>query len=265
MRKTITIFRVPLLITAMTAGLWAQPAPGKPLTNADLQSMAAAGLPESTILLAIQTAAYRGQADLDASPAALTVLKVAGATERVLNAVLWAEPIGAAAKQAQQREQEEQRAVPDLPQLGGVYFKSSSGWVSLSDYMFWTPFYSGANWMHGGHTYSIPLENGHAGLQIAEARPAFYLRGPSSTEGWRLIRLTTHNDQRLLRMVSSREFGQGDRIADNQLRNLQMMHVAGNIFSLRPEAGLEAGEYVLCAPVPGGPGLNVCYSFAIRR
>src|SRR5579884_2368032 len=98
----------------------------KPLTNSDIQSMLAAGLPESTILLRIETAAFRGLVDMDASPAALAALKQSGAGERVLNDVIWAEPFGAAWKQ----KQAEDRAVPDLPARAGVYYKSPSGWVT---------------------------------------------------------------------------------------------------------------------------------------
>lgn len=54
------------------------------ITNADIISMAKAGIGEQTIILTIQ----RGPAKLDASPQALIVLKKAGLSDQVLNAVL---------------------------------------------------------------------------------------------------------------------------------------------------------------------------------
>src|SRR6516165_1108303 len=110
--RTLT---VALLAVGVTAGLWAQ-TPDEPLTNGEIESMLAAALPESTILLKIENAAYSGLVDVDTSAAALVALKQKGATEKELNAVLWAEPFGAARK----RKEEEDRAVPDLPGRAGV-------------------------------------------------------------------------------------------------------------------------------------------------
>ena len=103
-----------LPVVALAAGLWAQTA-DKPLTNAEIDSMLGAGLPESTIVMKIQTAATRGFVDLDASSSALIDLKQRGASEPVLNAVVWAEPFGARRK----RQLEEDRAVPGLPGAAG--------------------------------------------------------------------------------------------------------------------------------------------------
>jgi hypothetical protein len=78
----------------LAAGLLTQTGDNR-LTNAEIESMLMAGLPESTIQMKIEAAALRGLVDLDASSNALIALKQKGATERVLNAVVWAEPFGA--------------------------------------------------------------------------------------------------------------------------------------------------------------------------
>src|SRR5215475_11447121 len=104
------LFRALLPAVAVAAGLLGQPA-DKPLTNSEIESMLAAGLPESTILMKIQAAAFRGLVDLDASSNALINLKQKGASEQVLDAVVYAEPFGAALKQ----KQAENSAVGGLP------------------------------------------------------------------------------------------------------------------------------------------------------
>src|SRR5262249_8572491 len=126
--------RVVLLAVAAVSAQTAD----KALTNSEIASMLAYGVPESTILLKIETAAYRGLVNLDASSAALIGLKQTGASERVLNAVMWAEPFGATLK----RQQEEDRAAPGLPNSSGVYYRATSGWAVLPSSLIWPPFYS---------------------------------------------------------------------------------------------------------------------------
>jgi hypothetical protein len=249
-----------LPVATVVVGLSAQTA-DKPLTNGEIGSMLAAGLAESTIVLKIETAAFRGLVDLDASSTGLIALKQRGASEQVLNAVMWAEPFGVGLKQ----QQEEDRAVPGLPGSAGVYYRAPSGWVTLRSFLLWPPFYSGWSLYSGrGHEYNVPLGGSHASLQIAEPQPAFYLQTPASGV-WRIIRLASRDDQRLLRLVSSGEFAARDRFPASGSHDSQIARVAGEVFTLRPVAPLEAGEYVLCSAVPGGPNLNVCYSFGIQR
>ena len=83
--------RVTLPVMTVAAGLWAQTA-NKPLTNAEIESMVVAGVPESTIVMKIQAAVFGGFAALDASSSAVIALKQKGASEAVLDAVVWAEP-----------------------------------------------------------------------------------------------------------------------------------------------------------------------------
>lgn len=62
----------------------------KPLTNADVVAMMQAGLPESTVILAIQ----KGSTNFDTSPQALIQLKNQGVSPKVMDAML--QPAGAA-------------------------------------------------------------------------------------------------------------------------------------------------------------------------
>jgi hypothetical protein len=253
------VLRALMTVAAVAAGLWAQSA-DKPLTNGEIESMLVAGLPENTILLKIGAAAVRGLVDLEASSTGLIALKQKGASEKVLNAVIWAEPFGAALK----RLLDEDRAAPGLPRSSGVYYRAPSGWITMRSLMFWLPFYSASNFLSGRrHDYNVPLGGSHADLQTAERQPAFYLREPAS-RAWRLVRLASRDDKRLLRFVAG-GFARVDRFAANEMREIQISHVAGEVFMLRPAAPLDSGEYALCSSVPGAANLNVCYSFSIPR
>jgi hypothetical protein len=257
------LFRTLLPVVAVTAALLGQTA-DKPLTNSEIESMLAAGLPESTILMKIQAAAFRGLVDVDASSNALIALKQKGASEQVLDAVVWAEPFGAALKQ----EQAENGAVPGLPGSAGVYYTNGSGWVRLRYSLLWPPLYSGySGWnapFRRSHEFNVPLGGGHADLQIREPQPAFYLRQPAS-ETWQIVRVTLHDDRRLIRFVSSGEFAARDRFPASEARQVRITRLAGDVFRVQPVAPLESGEFALCGMVPGATNLNVCYGFGVQR
>jgi hypothetical protein len=266
--RTLKFF---LLAAAAVVGLRAQTA-DLPLTNAAIESMLTGGLPESTIILSIQKAAYFGLVDLDASNGALLRLKEKGASEQILNAVVWAEPFGAALKEAQaameqavEQRKAEDRAAPGLPDRSGVYFRGPSGWVRLSSAVFWLPLYSGEAWMRGSPRYFVPLGKGHSEHQLTEALPNFYVRTPISSEPWQIVHATLRKDQRELWLISDPGLDRTDGIPASQVLDVRMAHLAGSIFTLRPNVQLEPGEYALCTSVPGGPDLDLCYSFGIGR
>ena len=252
------LLRVLVPVVSITAGLWGQTA-DKPLTNSDIESMLAAGLPESTILMKIQAAAYRGLVDLDASSNALITLKQKGASETVL-----AEPFGAPLKQMQA----ENGMAPGLPPTGGLYYTSGSGWVRLRSFLLWPAAYSGyLGWgapFRRGREFTVPLEGSQADLQIREARPAFYLRQPAS-ESWQIVRVTFEDDRRSIRFVNSGEFAARDQFPVNEVRKVQITRVSGEVFRLQPAAPLESGEYALCSVSLSGPNVNVCYGFSVKR
>ncbi len=261
------IWRVPLLIAAVAAGLWAQSAE-KPLTNEDVEAMLASGLPESTILMKIQIAASQGMVDFSTSPGALVALKVAGATEKVLNAVEWAEPFSGAwraAVAAGQILQAENQAVPGLPEPAGVYFKGASGWDGLSSFTFWAPLYADTAWMHGAREYSVPVPAGQGEVRIPDAQPTFYLRQPTTGARWRIVTVSSHHDRRWLRLDRTGDWDQAESAPAIPEPGVQVTHLVGGIFEVRPTAALTPGDYELCTSVAGGPGLNLCYAFATGR
>jgi len=79
MRRTLPL----LLLSLLSLSPAAQTAK-QPLTNADIVEMAKQGVPESTMLLAIET----GPTKFDVSPQGLVILHAAGVPEPVLNQML---------------------------------------------------------------------------------------------------------------------------------------------------------------------------------
>ena len=245
-----------LAVAALAAAILAQTV-DKPLTNREIGSMLTSGLPESTILLKIETAAYYGLVNLDASSAALAALKQGGASEQVLNAVMWAEPFGAALK----IYQEENRAAPGLPSSNGVYYRAPSGWVVLPSSPVWPPFYS---FSLGSRGYDVPLGGSHADLQIGGQKVGFYLRKPSSLN-WRIVRLTSRGDERLLRFVSRGHLISVDAFEADRTYQVQITRVASDIFTVLPISPLQPGEYALCTTVPGAANVYACHGFGIQH
>ncbi|HEX8354091.1 MAG TPA: hypothetical protein VF611_14380 [Pyrinomonadaceae bacterium] len=83
------------------------------LTNADIIDMIKAGLPESTIILAIQ----KGPANLDTSAQALIQLKKQGATQRILDAILQGQAGTAATEARTANPAQPGRATPPQGEL----------------------------------------------------------------------------------------------------------------------------------------------------
>ena len=250
--------QVILPVVTVAAGLWAQTA-NKPLTNVDIESMLVAGVPESTIVMKIQAAVSGGFAALDASSTAVIALKQKGASEAVLDAVVWAEPFDVRTKQ----QQEVDRAAPGLPNSAGIYYRGPSGWARLRSFLVWPG--SSPKWnlsIRRVHTYNVPVSGGHAEAQVRDRQPSFYLRELAS-DGWQVVRLGVGGDRRFVQLISRAEFPFTDRFASSG--KLQIMRIAGDVFKLQPVAPLESGEYALCNGVGGGPSSSVCYGFGVQR
>ena len=263
------------LTVALSMVLWAQPEGqvlpdqplGEPLTNVQIETMVVNGIPDSTILLKIQIAVDRGMVNLDDSGTALGVLKAKGASERVLNAVVWAAPFSTVwlkRKAEAVVQQAEQKAAPGLPRAAGAYFQTSSGWARLPSFVFWTPFYSGWAWMNGDHEYSIPISSYDREVEISGSKPTFYVRQSRAGQEWDIALVTSQKNRRELQMVSPVGQGKMAAIPAKQQHLVTLTPVVGDIFTLRPTQALLRGEYVLCTGVPGGPGLDVCYKFTVQ-
>lgn len=102
--------------------------PERSLTNADVIEMLKAGLPESTIILAIQ----KGSSNLDTSAQALIQLKRHGATQKILDAVLRAETPSSGSRQDSDNpvgQNQEQMSGEEIPR--GVILIDGSQRIQL--------------------------------------------------------------------------------------------------------------------------------------
>jgi hypothetical protein len=236
--------------------------PEKPLNNADVANMTKAGLPETTIILAIQLASQRESTNFDTSAGALIELKRQGATEKILNAVLWAQPLGS----VPEPKSRELSAAPGLPAQPGVYYRSSSGWIAAPSFLLWPPLMAPWDVAIGfaRKDYSITLPGLYAQLQVAEPKPVFYLRESQSGAAGQLLQLATRKDHRELRLTAGDIFTTEVGYRPSDLQDVEFEALAPNVFTVRPKSALGTGEYLFCTPVPGGHRLSLCSEFGIN-
>src|ERR1044072_1533793 len=121
----ILTFFLCLLVISVTAAQEAK----KPLINADVIEMTKAGLPERTIVLAIQ----KGPTSFDTSPQALIQLKNQGFSPAVLDAMLQAGSAGASSSQTAPATRQNNNlnplaagSNPPVSSAGGVYLIDGS-------------------------------------------------------------------------------------------------------------------------------------------
>jgi hypothetical protein len=236
----------------------------KPFNNTDIANMLKAGLPEGTVVLAVQRAIARGNNDFDASLQGLVGLKNAGATEPILNFVLTAPTI---------QRYEPSTTVPGLPVSRGLYFQSTAGWSALDPVVLFPDIEarSKANWSVLGawdrarenRRYVVPGRQARA--QVAGPRPAFYLRAQRPERGWSVVRLTPQTDHRELIATIPDVFAREPRMtfASGAPVALDPATTADDVVTLRPTADLAAGEYLVFKFVSGQPWLIEGYAFEV--
>jgi hypothetical protein len=255
--------RVNLTFLLVCAALPAQVAE-KPLSNTDVANMLKAGLPEGTVVLAIERAIARGDTDFDPSLDGLVELKKAGATEPILNFVLTAPTI---------HRYEPSTTVPGLPVSHGLYFQSTAGWGALDSVVIFPEVdtHWKANWkVLGGsdrarenRRYIVPGRQ--ARVHVTGPRPALYLRGQRPEAGWSVVRLTQETDRRELVATIPDLFAREPRMtfASGSPIALDPANTANDVITLRPAADLTPGEYLVFKFVSGQPWLIEGYAFEV--
>jgi hypothetical protein len=218
------------------------------ITNEDVLSMIRAGVPDSTVVATIGTAARRGEAQLDTSPAGLIALRRGGASELVLNAM-----------------------ISIRTSVAGGYMSSeprgvSIGGAELAPFLLWQRI----------HTHSlVPLVGRRAprvdvsGVRgvAAGAQPVFDVRGYRVDEGWQLVRFDRRDGRATLRLrsKSGSDFLTNAVFDDRDVRPLEVIRAGSGRFQLRAASALDGGEYALCTQVPMGGWMRACYPFAVSR
>ena len=252
-RLAIAICGWSIVLAAQSVPLTQEP-PERPAANPEIIRMLRAGLPESTILSEIEILAGRGST-YDISPAALTELKQSGASEKILNSVVWAEM--------------EIVPVVAVPQPRGVFYRSGTNMMPLGSFLFfeemrprWT------TWpLYKPDGKNIAVNASPAVLQVTEGSPTIYVQGFATDAGWQLVKITRGQDYRELHVKTKHAFND-DFFSDSvfprsELRPLTVAP-AGENYTVRPATPLEAGVYALCSQLPGGIGfMRACYEFQV--
>lgn len=256
--------RANLMLLILCAAMPAQ-VTEKPLTNTAIANMLRGGLPEGTVVLAIQRAIAYGNTDFDASTQALIDLKNAGATEPVLNFILTAPTI---------QRYEPSTIVTGLPVPHGLYFQSTRGWSSLDPVVlfpdvearFKTNWKVLGSWDHARENRLYVVPGRQARIHVAGPRPALYLRARRPERGWEVVRLTPQADHRELiatipdvfANIPRLKFSSGAPVA------LDTAATADDVVTLRPIADLAPGEYLVFRFDSAQPWLIEGYTFEVE-
>jgi hypothetical protein len=255
--------RANLLVLFICAAMPAQVIE-KPLSNADIVNMIKAGLPEGTVVLAIQRAIARGNTDFDPSLAGLVDLKKAGATEPILNFVL--------AAPAVQRYQPS-TAVAGLPVPRGLYFQSTAGFHAVDPVILFpevaarskTNWKALGSWDRARENRRYVLPGLRARTQVLGPRPTLYLRSQHPGAGWSIVRLSAQTDHRELVGTISDVFAREPRLifASGAPVPVDPSATADDVVTLRPTADLAPGEYLIFRFVVDQPWLIEGYAFEV--
>lgn len=239
-------FRVLCLLLLCVASAFAQQ--GKPVTNQDVIDMIKAGLPESTIVLAIQ----KGPCQFDTSPMALVALKKAGATDKILDTVVKPDSAGAAPAQPAQPAANTAEPAREI----GVYLKKGGDWVQVPPEI--------VNWKTGGTLKSIATAgvvkkdlngniDGPSSKTSLKAPVELLIVTPEGVapEEYQLLRLRLNKDFREFRSVTGGILNQRSG-AMRDLVPFETKKVATRNYVLVVPASLGSGQYGLLPPGAGG-------------
>jgi hypothetical protein len=224
-------------------------------TNTDVVTMIRAGVPESTMLNEIEHVAQMGQAKFDISPRAIIDLRRQGASEEVLNAIIWVET--------------EVAAVLRRPEVRAIVYRSANRETQLSAFVLWPPV--APHWevwpffLQTG--YRIPLRPAMRPVRIAQSNPSLLVQGFSPDANWELVRVRAHNGGNDLRLkkkgVWGSDFFRDDVFRADDLQPLRLADAGGGSFSITPATALAAGHYVLCGEAMERAIMRFCYPFEI--
>jgi hypothetical protein len=218
-----------------------------PLTTADVIKMVKAGLPESTIVLAIN----QSPAQFDVSPDSLIRLKAAGVSPKILEAMLLAssgkQPVPSATTSLSPPSI---TGIPSVPVASGVYYQKDKEWIKLEEapkpelksrgmkkMILTTGFLGGdAAEVYRGRT---------APIQIPESKPVFYIKGISSTgRDIQLVRLEQKEASREIQNTSGTLFNKRTGYRKGDIREVTVTKGDDHVL-VAPTAALSAGEYLL--------------------
>ncbi len=155
-----------------------------------------------------------------------------------------------------------------IPAPRGIYYHAASGWAVLSSTVL-MPFDAGkplaleilnVGWRHA----IAELPGSHSLIQIGnDARPTFYLHGMSPVSMY-LVRARPKADYRELRMPIGGNFREWAHFRSEDVTDVAIQGVNGDVVAIQPAADLKPGEYALALGVqPGDQWIRLGFDFGI--
>jgi hypothetical protein len=142
-------------------------------------------------------------------------------------------------------QQPNQAAVAGLPRGKGVFYNTPGGWASIPWNVLW-PYPHGevqSFFNLGRQTYNAEMPGLHAGFQVSDPRPMFYVRGWLTPQ---LVQLGTKHDFRTVRMESGGGILEPrGAFPERSLIDVDIATAAVGVISFRPHANLMPGEYMI--------------------
>ncbi len=222
--------------------------------NREIMNMLQANVPESTIVSEIEILAERGST-FDISPAAIVAMQRQGATERVLNTVVWAQ----------------MTIVPgvSIPTPRGVFYRKGSTATELRSFELWPEL--GPRWstwpFYTPEGKTVALAADAYIVQVTESTPTLYVQGLAASAGWQLVKIGRAADHRevplKVKHAFSRDFFSDAMFQRDELRPVTLATDGAGATTVRPASPLQPGAYALCGGAPTNGWLRTCYEFQI--
>jgi hypothetical protein len=246
-----------LLVVLLALAIAAGNAQTKPLTNDDIVQMTKAGFDEQTIVKAITA----NKPDFDTSAQGLLVLKNAGVTKPVLDAILDRENNKAGAAASSGNAEIAPEPVPGLPREPGAYYKGASGWVRLQNAPSPETKTKGifmANIVPGSSMKFVSVYRGKEGsIEVSERMPTFYVRDLAK---WGrdvdIVQLEVKKNTREVRGASMSMFSMKN--GPEHVADAVVSQLSEHVVRITPKSNLKNGEYLL------GVGDGHIYDFGIK-
>jgi hypothetical protein len=150
----------------------------------------------------------------------------------------------------------------------GVYYRSASDWVPLSSTVlmpFWDGRPLGMAILNVGSDRAVSeIPGPHSVIQIAnDPRPTFYLHGVNASDLY-LVRVSSKDDYRELRMPVSRHYRKWAHFRADDVAEVAVTGINGDIVSIQPTSALKPGEYALATTFEQGEyWLRLGFDFGI--
>ena len=142
-----------------------------------------------------------------------------------------------------------------LPAGRGIYYRSGDAWVALSTTVL-MPFFEGRGLALsilnvGSDHASSEISGAHSGIQLGEPRPTFYLHGINPSDVY-LVRAISQDDYREIRMPVSRHYRKWAHFRPEDVTDLAIIGINGDVVAVKPGVDLKPGEYALAPGVQQG-------------